>query len=46
MVKGIQDFDPPWTLKWDLPMPLVECLSYSGNDSPSCPISLLRGVSY
>ena len=45
-VKGIQDINSTWTLKQALPIPLLECQSYSDNYLPVCPIFPISGVSY
>ena len=44
-MKGIHDVYSPWTLKWGLPMPLLEQVSYSGNYLHVGPISHIRSVS-
>ena len=45
-MKGIQDVYSTWTLKWGLPMPLLEQVSYSGDYLHVGPISHIRSVSY
>ena len=45
-MKGIQDVYSTWPLKWGLPMPLLEQVSYSGDYLHVGPISHIRSVSY